>query len=104
MDDRRYRPPSIVYRPTQTMKPSHLLPLILFIIALALMSAIALRHAPMPARPIIARTTPLPAVTPTATATPGWWDEVDFATPTLPKLPGVKKPAFSGGVAVSNLP
>jgi hypothetical protein len=71
---------------------------ILTCLTVALMSAIALRHAPMLARPIIARTTPLPAVTPTVTATPGWWNEADFATPTLPKLPGVKKPAFSDGV------
>ena len=79
------------------MKPKYFLPILLFIIAVTLTVAMALRHAPMPARPVIAQTTPLPTVTPTATPTPGWWDDVDFATPTLPKLPGVKKPAFSGG-------
>ena len=88
------------------MKPKHFLPLTLFIITVTLMVVIALHRAPMPARPVIAQTTPLPTVTPTATQTlrlrsgqaPGWWDDADFATPTLPKLPGVKKPAFSDGV------
>ena len=80
------------------MKPRHFLPLTLFIIAATLMVAIALHRAPMPARPVIARMTALPTVTPTATPTPGWWDDADFATPTLPELPGVKQPAFSGGV------
>ena len=71
---------------------------ILSFLTLALMAAFALHRAPMPARPVIAQTTPLPTVTPTATLTPGWWNEADFATPTLPKLPGMKKPGFSGGV------
>ncbi len=71
---------------------------ILTFLTVALMATLALHRAPMPARPVIARTTPLPTVTPTATPTPGWWGKADFATPTLPKLPGVKKPAFSGGV------
>jgi len=80
------------------MKPKHFLPILPVVIVLVLMIVIALHRAPMPARPVIAPTTPLPTVTPTATPTPGWWDEADFATPTLPKLPGVKQPAFSGGV------
>ncbi len=71
---------------------------ILTFLTVALMATLALHRAPMPARPVIAQTTPLPTVTPTATPTPGWWGKADFATPTLPKLPGVKKPAFSGGV------
>ncbi len=80
------------------MNHKHLFPLTLLLLTVALMATFALHRAPMPARPVIAQTTPLPTDTPTATATPGWWDEADFATPTLPKLPGVKKPAFSGGV------
>ena len=72
---------------------------ILTFLTLALMATLALHHAPMPERAVIAQTTPLPTVTPTATPTPGWWDDADFATPTLPTLPGVKKPAFLGGVA-----
>ena len=80
------------------MNRKHLIPLTLVIIAIVLMIGIALYHAPMPARPVNAQATPLPTVTPTATATLGWWDGAEFATPTLPKLLGVKKPAFSGGV------
>ncbi len=80
------------------MTPKTIALTILTFLAVALMSTLALHSAPMPARPVIARTTPLPTVTPTATATPGWWDDAEFATPTLPRLPGVKKPAFSGGV------
>ncbi len=71
---------------------------VLSFLTLALLATLALHRAPLPARPLIAQTTPLPTVTPTATPTPGWWDEANFSTPTLPKLPGVKKPAFSGGV------
>ena len=80
------------------MQRRNLLPLTLLLITVALMATLALHHAPMPARPAIAQTTSLPTVTPTATAPPGWWNDADFTTSTLPKLPGVKKPAFSGGV------
>ncbi len=80
------------------MKSRHFLPLTLFIIAVTLMVATALHRAPMSERAVIAQTTPLPTVTPTATPAPSWWDEADFATPTLPKLSGVKQPAFSGGL------
>ena len=80
------------------MTQKHFFPLTLLLMTGILMIAIALHRAPMPERAVIAQTTPLPTVTPTATATPGWWDDADFTTPTLPKLPGVKKPAFSGGV------
>ena len=80
------------------MTQKHFFPFTLLLITAILMSALALHRAPMPTRPVIAQTTPLPTVTPTATATSGWWDEANFATPTLPKLPGVKKPAFSGSV------
>ena len=55
IDDRRYRPPSIVYRPI--MKSKHFLPLTLFIITATLMVAIALHRALMPARPVIAQMT-----------------------------------------------
>ncbi len=80
------------------MTANRIFPLILMLLTVALMATLALHRAPMPERAVIAQATPLPTVTPTATATPSWWDKADFATPTLPKLPGVQKPAFSGGV------
>ena len=80
------------------MNRKYFFPLTLLLLTVTLMATLALHRAPMPTRPVIAQTTPLSTVTPTASPTPGWWDEADFATPTLPTLPGVKKPAFSGGV------
>ena len=39
---------------------------------------------------------PLPTLNPTATPPPGWWDEVDFATPALPSMPDVPDMSLTG--------
>ena len=55
-----------------------------------------------PTKPVVANLNALPTSTPTVTPTPGWWADTDYeATPALKKLPGVPKPAFTGGISGS---
>ena len=78
---------------------SRLLPLlIIFSLVLVAVVGIAVATA-FPPEPITANLEAPPTSTPTATPTPGWWAEKDFAaTPALKKLPGVPKPEFKGGI------
>lgn len=75
-------------------------PLVLItLLTLTLIAAIGLRDSQMPEPIVVADAAPLPSSTATATPAPGWWDDLDFATPTLKKLPGLPDPQFEGGVA-----
>jgi len=78
------------------MKRFHFL-LPLFLLAVLLVAWIGVRDSEMPESLAMVGSTPLPTVTPTLTPTPGWWSDVDFATPTIKKLPGVPRPKFKGG-------
>ena len=70
--------------------------MLLVLVAFMLVGLLALNGATLPGPVPVSQPTPLPTLTPTATLTPGWWDEVDFATPTLKPLPGLPEPAFGG--------
>ena len=78
------------------MKRFYLL-LPLFLLVALLMAWVGVRDSMLPESSAMVGVTPLPAVTPTVTPTPGWWHEADFATPSLKKLPGVPRPKFQGG-------
>ena len=75
-------------------RPFHLLPLAVTFVLLAWLGLRDSRQPSPLAAPVPA---PLATVTPTLTPTPGWWQALAFATPTLPNLPGVPKPGFQGG-------
>jgi hypothetical protein len=79
------------------MKRFYLLLPLLFLAGLVV-ARIGVRDSRMPEFRAMVGPAPLPTVTPTVTAAPGWWDETDFATPTLKKLPGAPKPKFQGGM------
>lgn len=70
--------------------------ILLVLMALVMMGLLAVGGATMPGPAPEVQTTPWPTLTPTVTPAPGWWDEVDFATPALKALPDVPDPVLGG--------
>ena len=80
------------------MKRTMFPPMILLaLLALVLMEVLSMRGAAVPGPLPAPRPAPLPTLTPTPTPIPGWWDGVDFATPTLPALPSLPQSEAAGG-------
>ncbi|MCO6451215.1 MAG: hypothetical protein J5I90_10560 [Caldilineales bacterium] len=69
---------------------------LILVVALVLAMLAGAQNGRLPEPWPVAELPPVPTTTVTATATPGWWDDVTLATPTLPKLPGLPRPGFQG--------
>jgi hypothetical protein len=61
----------------------------LFLLVILLLAALAVTGVERSGPPALAALPLRPTVTPTVTPTPDWWQEMSFATPTLPGLPGL---------------
>lgn len=66
----------------------------LVLLVVILLATLAVTSRDVPGPPALAALAPRPTPTPTATATPGWWNGVLMATPTLPSLPGLPNLQF----------
>jgi hypothetical protein len=71
----------------------------LFLLVVILLAALAVTGMETSGPPALAALPLRPTATPTATPTPDWWQAMNFATPTLPALPGLPQVSLGNASA-----